>query len=98
MFDIDGTLIESCDFDADCFSEAIKSVTGYELNTDWASYNNITDAGILDEFIAQHDLADQRDLIHKMSKNHSFSLFKLTLKYHLRERLMVRLIFYDSYN
>ena len=80
MFDIDGTLIESCDFDADCFSEAIKNVTGHELNTDWASYNNITDAGILDEFITQHDLSDQRDLIHKEVKESFVKLVQAHLE------------------
>ncbi len=65
MFDIDGTLIESCDFDTDCFSEAVKTVTGVELNTDWDSYDNITDAGILDEFVTRHSLGEQREIIHK---------------------------------
>jgi phosphoglycolate phosphatase-like HAD superfamily hydrolase len=69
MFDIDGTLIESCDFDADCFFEAVKVVTGYELNTDWESYQNITDAGILDEFITRHKLDHQRELLHKKVKD-----------------------------
>jgi len=80
MFDIDGTLIESCDFDADCFSEAIKNVTGHELNTDWTSYKNITDAGILDEFIIQHDLTDQRDLIHQNVKESFVQLVQAHLE------------------
>ncbi|MCG7495658.1 haloacid dehalogenase-like hydrolase [Vibrio sp. Of7-15] len=68
MFDIDGTLIKSCVFDADCFCEAVRDVTGYELNTDWESYNNITDTGILDEFISQKGLEDQREHLQRSVK------------------------------
>jgi beta-phosphoglucomutase-like phosphatase (HAD superfamily) len=34
MFDIDGTLIESADFDSECFTEAVKEVTGFDIDTD----------------------------------------------------------------
>lgn len=68
MFDIDGTLIKSCGFDADCFCEAVRDVTGHELNTDWESYKNITDAGILDEFISQKGLDEKRESLHRSVK------------------------------
>lgn len=50
MFDIDGTLIESDDFDSECFTEAVKEVTGFDIDTDWSRYEHVTDAGILNEF------------------------------------------------
>ncbi|MEM7358480.1 MAG: HAD family hydrolase [Pseudomonadota bacterium] len=47
MFDIDGTLVESLEFDETCYLEAVQSVTGVALDNDWRIYRHITDAGIL---------------------------------------------------
>ena len=46
MFDVDGTLVESYDFDGKCYVDAVYSVLGHHLNSDWRKYNNVTDAGI----------------------------------------------------
>jgi beta-phosphoglucomutase-like phosphatase (HAD superfamily) len=51
MLDIDGTLVESYDFDERCFIEATKEVTGIDLNSDWENYPFVTDRGILMTFI-----------------------------------------------
>jgi beta-phosphoglucomutase-like phosphatase (HAD superfamily) len=51
MFDIDGTLVESYDFDSTCFAEAIKDVLGITINSDWARYQHVTDSGILNQII-----------------------------------------------
>lgn len=51
MFDIDGTLIESTDFDGECYVEAVKEITGKDINSNWNIYKNVTDSGILDEFL-----------------------------------------------
>jgi phosphoglycolate phosphatase-like HAD superfamily hydrolase len=56
MFDIDGTLIESADFDSECFTEAVKEVTGFDIDTDWSRYEHVTDAGILNEFFLEKDI------------------------------------------
>jgi len=80
MFDIDGTLIESCDFDADCFLKAVKSVTDFELNTDWSLYKNITDSGILDEFITMNGLHEKRSLLHLQVKEKFTQLISAHLK------------------
>ena len=55
MFDIDGTLVESFDFDERCFVEAVFEVTGKSINDDWHTYPHITDRGLLKEFIDRHD-------------------------------------------
>ena len=50
LFDVDGTLIESMEFDADCYVEAVRQVLGVEqVDTEWSHYHDVTDAGILAE-------------------------------------------------
>lgn len=51
MFDIDGTLVESYDFDEFCYIEAVKTVTGLNIDTDWSTYPHVTDSGLLKTFI-----------------------------------------------
>jgi phosphoglycolate phosphatase-like HAD superfamily hydrolase len=58
MFDIDGTLVESYDFDTECFVEAIRNVTGLSIDTNWARYKHVTDAGILNEFFKENKIAE----------------------------------------
>jgi len=62
MFDIDGTLIESYDFDSECFTEAVKEVTGLEIDTDWASYKHVTDTGILKEFFNENSIENTNEV------------------------------------
>jgi beta-phosphoglucomutase-like phosphatase (HAD superfamily) len=47
MFDIDGTLVESYEFDSKCFAHAIKEVTGIEIKTDWSTYSHVSDLELL---------------------------------------------------
>ncbi|WP_325894608.1 HAD family hydrolase [Grimontia sp. NTOU-MAR1] len=51
MFDIDGTLIQSYDFDEKCFMDAVHEVTGIAIKNDWEAYPHVTDRGILQTFI-----------------------------------------------
>lgn len=51
MFDIDGTLIESFEFDEVCFIDAVRQVTELCINKDWATYPDVTDRGLLMTFI-----------------------------------------------
>ena len=51
LFDIDGTLVESYDFDTECFQAAIEDVLGVKIGPDWSCYNHVTDSGILAEVI-----------------------------------------------
>lgn len=68
MFDIDGTLIKSYDFDAECFMYAVEDVLKIKIDDDWSKYKNSTDAGILDEIIIQNQLQENRELIHSSVK------------------------------
>ncbi len=51
MFDLDGTLIQSYDLDGECLALAVSSVLGVSINTDWSSYAQVTDSGILNEVL-----------------------------------------------
>ncbi|MEH6458128.1 MAG: HAD hydrolase-like protein [Cocleimonas sp.] len=59
MFDIDGTLIESYDFDSECFTEAVKDVTDLDIDTDWTRYKHVTDTGILNEFFKENSIENE---------------------------------------
>ncbi|WP_284509666.1 HAD hydrolase-like protein [Salinivibrio costicola] len=56
MLDVDGTLVDSCQMDHECFSQAIDEVTGLAVPDNWGSYTNVTDAGIIEELIDTHGL------------------------------------------
>lgn len=48
IFDIDGTLLDSFDSDAEMFSDAIRSVLGnVRIREQWGMYEHVTDNGIL---------------------------------------------------
>lgn len=63
MFDVDGTLVLSDEFDGDFFVDAIWEVLGQRLDTDWTRYTHVSDAGILDQHICENGLLSQRDEI-----------------------------------
>ena len=54
MFDIDGTLVKSVDFDEQCYMASVKEVTGFTLCGDWQNFPNITDRGILKTYIERY--------------------------------------------
>jgi FMN phosphatase YigB (HAD superfamily) len=68
MFDIDGTLVNTSSFEDECYLKAIKEFIPRQINTDWSSYKNSTDSGILDEIIIENDLYIERDSIHQKVK------------------------------
>ncbi len=51
MFDIDGTLVQSFEFDEVCFTDSVKAVLNSHVDTDWDSYVNVTDTGLLMELL-----------------------------------------------
>ncbi len=53
MFDIDGTLVDSAGFDSELYAEAVESVLGVEIDSDWARYEHVSDSGILDEVLSR---------------------------------------------
>ena len=68
MFDIDGTIIESYDLDSECFTEAIKEVTGYEIDTNWSRYKHVTDTGILNQFFKERKI-ENTEIAHESIKS-----------------------------
>ncbi|WP_261842237.1 HAD family hydrolase [Aliamphritea ceti] len=81
MFDIDGTLVQSCDFDEHCYIAAIKEVTGHTLNGDWSTYPQVTDSGVLLHFLQQIGLQDKFTEIHQQVK----TLFTEKIADHLQQ-------------
>ncbi|WP_254813871.1 HAD family hydrolase [Salinivibrio sp. ES.052] len=68
MLDVDGTLVDSCQMDHACFSQAIYDVTGLSVPDDWGSYTNVTDAGIIEELIDSHDLNSEKIVLFREIK------------------------------
>ena len=64
MFDIDGTLVLSEDFDGDCYLEAVHEVVGYPLSDEWERYLHVTDSGILDQHVDELGLDTERARLH----------------------------------
>lgn len=69
MFDIDGTLVDSNDFDGPLFAEAIRDVLGLSVDTTWKSYRNVTDSGILEELLSEDDFRWEREVLYEQVKN-----------------------------
>ena len=69
MFDVDGTLVESFDFDEKCYMDAVYSVLGHQLDNDWSKYSHVTDSGILDHHLGEKDLLNDREEIHAKVKS-----------------------------
>ncbi len=63
MFDIDGTLVQSNDFDTKCFIEAVKEVIGISVDGNWSEYKYVTASGILNEIIVSYGLQEQKQKI-----------------------------------
>lgn len=69
LFDIDGTLVDSHEFDAELYVRAVREVLGMEIGDDWSTYRNVTDGGILDEIIDGAGLSSDRTRIHREVKD-----------------------------
>ena len=64
LFDIDGTLVDSDEFDSELYVQAVREVLGMEINDDWSAYRNVTDGGILDEIMDNAGLKVDRLRVH----------------------------------
>ena len=52
VFDVDGTLTLTMDLDTELYVEAVKQALDIgEVDTDWSTYRNVTDAGVTAEII-----------------------------------------------
>jgi phosphoglycolate phosphatase-like HAD superfamily hydrolase len=69
MFDVDGTLVNSNDFDGPLFAEAIRDVLGLQVDTTWKSYRNVTDSGILEELLSEDTFHWEREVLYEQIKN-----------------------------
>ncbi|MFT5706770.1 MAG: hypothetical protein ACI9ES_001057 [Oceanospirillaceae bacterium] len=47
MFDIDGTLVNSYEFDEECFIAAVYEVLGHNLDSNCNNYKHVTDSEML---------------------------------------------------
>ncbi len=55
MFDIDGTLTSSFEYDRECFVSAIRDAIGTEdVDSDWSNYRHVSSTGITMEAIERH--------------------------------------------
>lgn len=68
MFDIDDTLVNSIEFDGSHYVNAVQSVIDAAIDTDWASYQNVTDSGILNEILDRQGIHTDRNRIHQEVK------------------------------
>lgn len=47
MFDVDGTLVKSYDFDEECFISAVFQILGHKIDSNWDNYEHASDTAIL---------------------------------------------------
>ena len=60
IFDIDGTLVESFQFDGSIYVSAVKDVLGEVImKDDWKHYENITDTGILRQIMDENKICEE---------------------------------------
>ena len=60
IFDIDGTLVESFDFDHACYISAIREVLGeVHIHDDWSKYKNVTDTGSLRQIMEENKIQQE---------------------------------------
>lgn len=80
LLDIDGALVDSNNLELDCYVKAVNEVLGVEMDTDLTQYANLTDAGVLDEIIAKHGIAESRSLIHRKVESRFSTLVQQAIK------------------
>lgn len=86
MFDIDGTLLESCVFDGQCFDEAVMAVTGIALHANRRLYKHVSDEGILRQHVQEHALAHGEEVISKIKR-----VFVENIRKHLEQQPAVEI-------
>ena len=68
MFDVDGTLVKSYEFDEECFVTAVSEVLGHDIDSNWDSYEHVSDAGILNEHLKRQGITSDHENIHSAVK------------------------------
>ena len=64
VFDVDGTLVESEDFDGILYAQAIRNALKIDVDEDWSGYRHQTDSGILNEVLDRNGVEGDRSLAH----------------------------------
>ncbi|MBD1390388.1 HAD family hydrolase [Neiella sp. HB171785] len=57
MFDVDGTLTRSCQYDQACYAATMKHITGLEVDTNWHNYSHVTDSAVTEEILVNNKLS-----------------------------------------
>ena len=73
-FEIDGTLVDSDEFDAELYVQAVRNVLGVSIDRDWDRYDNVTDSGILEQILNENDYPKSRVDIHFKVRTELLSL------------------------
>jgi len=64
IFDLDGTLVQSWEFNEKLYVESLKEVlVDIPFSEAWHEYENVTDSGVLQEILRSHACADTQNLI-----------------------------------
>ena len=74
VFDVDGTLVESDEFDGVLYAQAVRDVLGIEVDENWSGYRHVTDSGILNEILDRHTVEVDRSAAHASVKSEFVAL------------------------
>lgn len=64
VFDVDGTLVESDEFDGILYARAVREALNIDVDEDWSGYRHVTDSGILEEILDRHAVEVDRSVAH----------------------------------
>lgn len=80
MFDVDGTLIRSNDYDADCFVRAVTNTLHIKsIDRNWGQYEHVTDSGILHELVFREFDREPTEMEVRMVQDRFFSELDIIL-------------------
>lgn len=82
VFDLDGTLVESDEFDGALYAKAVRDVLNVDVDEDWSGYRHVTDSGILNEILDRHAVGSGRVGVHVAVRER----FAALVEDHLAER------------
>ncbi len=74
VFDVDGTLVDSEDFDGILYAQAIRTVLEIDIDEDWSGYRHQTDSGILNEVLDRNGIGGDHSLAHDSVRREFISL------------------------
>lgn len=70
MFDIDGTLVDSAGFEGALYEQAVTSVLDVAVDRTWASYEHVTDSGVLEQLLREAAVEGDRAALAARVKRH----------------------------